>query len=1161
MYSLAKPAALFALLSAAVAPALAVPPVPNSPEPTTKAAAAQATSQPAILNPTYPPDFAEAERAIKRFKPASGLKMSVFAAEPQLQNPVSMWVDDKNRFWVCETFRFDGGGEGDGVYDIRHRYHLLDDDLASKTVEQRLDVIKKWNDGDLAKLTVYPDRLKLIEDKDNDGKADSYRVVAQWQKPLDGLASGAITRGDDVYVTNIPDLILLTDKDKDGAYDQRTLSTGYGVRYSLLGHDLHGLRWGPDGKLYFSNGDRGMHVKTPDGKTLDFPDEGTVMRCDPDGSNLEVFATGLRNPQKLAFDKYGNLFTGDNNCDHGDPARWVYVVEGGDTGWRIGYQHIKTPRATGPWKHENIYALEADSTVAHVIPPIAHLGGGGPSGITYYPGTSLPAKYDNHFFLTDFRAGPTSSVMSFEMKPKGASFELIDKKPFVTGIVPTDVEFGPNGGAYVSDWIGGFPKTGKGRIYRVVSPDAMKDPVVNEVAKILKAGMSDRKPAELVNLLGHVDMRVRQGAQFELADRKLAAVDVDLLTKTALKNGSQMARIHAVRTLGQIGRRDQKVLPPLVALLEEKDEEVRVAAMRVLGEARVVGAYDQLIRLTAHESPRVRYFAAINAGRYEKPDAIPALLSLLARNDNQDKYLRHAAVMGLTYVGDRSALIAAADHESPAARMGVLLAMRRLQMPEIQRFLNDADVALVVEAARAINDTLLESARPALAAMLLKPRPAVRPASATAPTTAPAEPPAWPEALVHRALNANFRLGAPEHARAVAQYAARDDADEVMRIEALAMLQEWAAPRGIDRVVGNWHPLPKRDAAIARNAAQSVIARVVKSAPDAVRIAAIELLTATKIDDNELLFGVVTAKETPPDVATAALAAMDTLNDARLAQAVDQAIRQGKGSLRRRAIELLSRRPDAVTQLEKLLADGDIADQQAVLTALGRIEGQASDAILSSWMDRLLSGDVAPALRLDLLEAAGESKSEVIRNKVKAYDERRPKNDALAAFREATAGGDAALGRKIFYERADVSCLRCHKIAGEGGVAGPDLSGIAATKNRDYLLESILDPNRAIAPGFEAVTVKVKAGTNYTGVVKADTDATTVLDAGDGATVHIDKKEIATRTKGLSPMPQDIAKPLSKRDVRNLVEFLSTLNQPTTQPAPAATAKPQQAAR
>ncbi|MEA2736316.1 MAG: quinoprotein glucose dehydrogenase, partial [Humisphaera sp.] len=673
----------------------AVPPVPDSPEPTTKAAKAQATSQPAILNPTYPPEFAEAQRAIKAFKPASGLKMTVFAAEPQLQNPVSLHIDDKNRFWVCETFRFDGGGEGDGVYDIRHRYHLLDDDLASITVEKRLDVINKWNNNDLSKLTVYPDRLKLIEDKDNDGKADSSRIIAEWKKPLDGLASGAITRGDDVYVTNIPDLWLLKDKDKDGKYEtHESLSTGYGVRYSLLGHDLHGLRWGPDGRLYFSIGDRGMSVKTREGKLLDFPDEGTVLRCDPDGSNLEIFATGLRNPQKLAFDKYGNLFTGDNNCDHGDPARWVYVVEGGDTGWRIGYQHIQTPRATGPWKQENLYALEADNTAAYVIPPIAHIGSG-PSGITYYPGTSLPAKYDDNFFLTDFRAGPSSSVMSFAMKPKGASFELVNKEAFVAGIVPTDVEFGPEGGAYISDWIGGFPKTGKGRIYRVTSPEAQQEKIVSEVAKILKKGMSERKSAELVTLLGHVDMRVRQNAQFELAGRGLAAVDVDLLTATAKKNENQLAQLHAMRTLAQLARKDQKVLPPLVALLDDKDDEVRVQAAKILGEAKVVGAYDPLVRMIADKSPRVQYFAAINAGRYQKPDAITPLLSLLAKNDNKDKYLRHGAVMGLTYIGDRSALIAAAKHPSPAARMGVLLAMRRLQMPEVAQFLNDSDVALV----------------------------------------------------------------------------------------------------------------------------------------------------------------------------------------------------------------------------------------------------------------------------------------------------------------------------------------------------------------------------------------------------------------------------------------------------------------------------------
>ena len=94
---------------------------------------------------------------------------------------------------------------------------------------------------------------------------------------------------------------------------------------------MHGLTWGPDGRLYWSIGDRGYNVHTPEGNTCSID-----IRCGVRWSgwiNLEVFHTGLRNPQEIAFDDYGTLFTGDNNSDGGDRARLVHVAEGGQTGW------------------------------------------------------------------------------------------------------------------------------------------------------------------------------------------------------------------------------------------------------------------------------------------------------------------------------------------------------------------------------------------------------------------------------------------------------------------------------------------------------------------------------------------------------------------------------------------------------------------------------------------------------------------------------------------------------------------------------------------------------------------------------------------------------------------------------------------------------------
>ena len=138
------------------------------------------------------------------------------------------------------------------------------------------------------------------------------------------------------------------------------------------------------------------------------PDEGAVFRCNPDGSGLEIFATGLRNPQSLVFNEVGDLFTGDNDCDNGDEERFVHVVEGGDSGWRVGYQFAPLGKA-GPWNTERLWHQRHPGQAAYIVPPICNVEDG-PSGIVYYPGTGLNPSYRGHFFMTHFKGSDRKST-------------------------------------------------------------------------------------------------------------------------------------------------------------------------------------------------------------------------------------------------------------------------------------------------------------------------------------------------------------------------------------------------------------------------------------------------------------------------------------------------------------------------------------------------------------------------------------------------------------------------------------------------------------------------------------------------------------------------------------------------------------------------------
>jgi quinoprotein glucose dehydrogenase len=1070
-----------------------------------------------------------ATAAIATFKLPKGMKSELFAAEPQIGNPVAIALDEQGRLFAAEEYRFNIGTE-----ENRTRPFLLEDDLQLQTVDDRLAMFKKFEkkfDGGMAWFTKNADRIQLIEDRDGDGRADSSKTFAEFREPLDGLVAGVLPFDGDIYVTCIPNLWRLRDQNGDGKAElKEVLHRGFGVNAAFLGHDLHGLVWGPEGRLYFSVGDRGFHVETKEGETLHGPRTGAVFRCDPDGSGLEVVHRGLRNPQELAFDDFGNLFADDNNCDKGDRSRLVYIVEGGDSGWNMANQTLVAPYLTGPWHAEKTWALADDASAkklrpACFVPPVGHLGAG-PSGFAFYPGVGLPERYRGHFFMADYTGN--GGIESFAVEPTGAGFRMVDDHRFLEPLRPTDIEFGYDGKAYVSelqalDWNNAQPS---GRVYTVFDPEYVKSAEAERVRKLFAAGFKQLDNDELAQLLGHADMRVRQRAQFALATRGDAAMAIFARGAT---NTSGPAQRHAIWGLWQQARKDPKLAVHLPPLLENGNPEVRAQAARALGDLKYEPATKKLIALLSDPSPRVRFFAAIGLGRIGAEEAAEAIIAMLRANNDQDPYLTHAGVMGLASLDGTQQLDAAARDKSPAVRLAALLAMRRLGDSWLTMFLNDTEMPLVMEAARAINDTEIgakSDSTTALAAVL--PR---------GLGSAEYEP------LTRRAINANFRLGKKENAQALIQLVTNDKVTPLMRAEALAALGDWTTPGPRDRVTGFWRPLAPRDPAIVREVLADSVAAILGKTSGDLQASAIKLIVKLEIKtDDEAFFAMVGDSTRPANTRIEALRLLSARKHAKLPEAIRGALASNSPLLRAEArdVDAALAPSKAAAKLDAVLQDpaAAIVERQRALATLGTLKSLDAEVMLAGWAEKLAAGKVPPELHLDALTALESQPQPAIKAAVDKFKQTLPAK--FPKFGPSLVGGDAERGRAIFTQNVTAQCIRCHKIDGQGGTAGPDLAGVALRNTRLELLHSLLDPSAKIAQGYATVTLVRDDGTLTAGVLKQEDADNVHLQSPEGKLIVVPKKEIEERTTPTSAMPS-IERALTPSEVRDLVEFLSTL--------------------
>lgn len=505
-----------------------------------------------VYAPASTPALAPSE-ATKKFTVPDGFEMRIFAAEPDVVNPVAMTWDERGRLWVVELYEYPLGA---------------------------------------APGTKPRDQVKVLEDTNGDGRADKVTVFA------DGLnlATGILIGNGGVYVGQAPHLLFFEDTDGDDVADKRTIAmTGFGLedRHELL----NGFAWGPDGHLYMTHGVfTYSKVKDPN----DPEDDGVTMtaalaRFHPRTKKFEVFAEGTSNPWGVDFDRAGNAYVSACVIDH-----LFHMAPGG----------IYTRQAGIP-PHPFAYEL-LPSIVDHKHFRAAYAGVQVYQGHQYpdeYKGTIFMGNIHDNSVHQD-RLTPNGST--FKASPIRDFIRANDG-----WFRPVSVQVGPDGALWVMDWYDKYPcyqnanadpegvDRAHGRIWRAVyvgdQPGKPLPPHLNE--DLRKASSS-----KLIDTLAHPNVWHRRVAQRLLSERRDQNRRSDLIK--LLREGETLEpRLAALWTLHGAEQLDESILDSLIS---DREPAIRAWAARLTGE-RAIGsseAIGRLERLANDTDPSVRLAVA-----------------------------------------------------------------------------------------------------------------------------------------------------------------------------------------------------------------------------------------------------------------------------------------------------------------------------------------------------------------------------------------------------------------------------------------------------------------------------------------------------------------------------------------------------------------------
>jgi putative heme-binding domain-containing protein len=919
------------------------------------------------------------------------------------------------------------------------------------------------------------DRVSILEDTTGDGRADKFTTFADSLNIPIGIAP----MRDGAIVYSIPNLYRMFDRDGDGRADERRVLYGpfdYDDTHGMVNSLLRSY----DGWIHAGHGySNRSTVAGTDGDSIRMT-SGNTFRFRDDGTRVEQLTWGRVNPFGMFVDRWGYFYSSDS---HTKPI--YQPIRGAE------YPHFgRLPSGIG-WGPQMMEHLHGSTAIA---------------GVVLYEADHFPAAYRNNFFGGNV---VTNRINRNVLRWHGSSPEAVEQPDFVVSddpnFRPVDVELGPDGALYIADFYN--PIIGH---YEFPLDDPRRDRRSGRIWRIVYTGRDAGSPArmprrdwttattqELIADLAHANVNVRLLATNELADRGGRPVTDAVRRMVDRRSATPEQKASGLWILSRLGG-----LPAerLRAAASDRDELVRVHALRILAESRALSDADRAVAEHGlrDTSPHVRRIAAEVLGRHPAWRAVRPLLDLRASVPAEDTHLLYTVRVAMRdHLRDpaifdraratewnesdsRAIADAASGITTPGAARVLLAHLQRVSEPRERMVHYLRHIARYAPAAETEPLAgLVQRSVPSDLGLQLDLHEVARSGIAERGETAPAAMRAWSEALVAHFLDPAYGAGLkPNDVGLRRQQAARIAGD--LRIVAAepALLALFADTK-------------------AENGARVAAGRA--------------LLAIDRTRHLALVGGALADAATPAPMREELVGA------------------------------LAAAAPDGLPYLARTLGAPSVRLRERVMYSLA---GSAAGAQLL--LDAVRAGQLPaeamadPTLRERLIagkpDSVGAAVLVLVRGDSSMEATRRNRIDLIASRFDARAAS-AEQGARVFAS----NCAACHSVRGQGGQVGPQLDGVGY-RAPAVLLAKVLAPNRNVAPAFRYETVVLKNGDVFTGLYRREQGVSLAFVDREGKEVSVPKSQIAQRR--ITPytlMPSNFLDVIPEAELHNLVAYLGTL--------------------